>query len=210
MTFSIIATDPVTNQIGYAVASKAFYVGIIGFSQPGLGAILCQGETNFENGPTALKLLKQGKSLQEIVQEIKSLDARIEYQQLGLVDYLGNAFAFTGEECSGWAGHKTKKGVSCQGNILTGPKVIDSMLEAYESTEGMMIERLMAALQVGDKTGGDKRGKQSASIKVVSPGQGFMGSDVVVDLNIYDHVDPVDELARVTNILLKYMKSGHP
>ena len=205
MTFSIIATDPITNQIGYAVASKAFYVGIIGFSQPGLGAILCQGETNFENGPTALKLLKQGKSLQETVQEIKSLDARIEYQQLGLVDYLGNAFAFTGEECSDWAGHKTKKGVSCQGNILTGPKVIDSMLEAYESTEGMMIERLMAALQVGDKTGGDKRGKQSASIKVVSPGQGFMGSDVVVDLNIYDHVDPVDELARVTDILLNYI-----
>jgi uncharacterized Ntn-hydrolase superfamily protein len=205
MTFSIIATDPITNQIGYAVASKAFYVGIIGFSQPGLGAILCQGETNFENGPTALKLLKQGKSLQETVQEIKSLDARIEYQQLGLVDYLGNAFAFTGEECSDWAGHKTKKGVSCQGNILTGPKVIDSMLEAYESTEGMMIERLMAALQRGDKTGGDKRGKQSASIKVVSPGQGFMGSDVVVDLNIYDHVDPVDELARVTDILLNYI-----
>lgn len=205
MTFSIIATDPITNQIGYAVASKAFYVGIIGFSQPGLGTILCQGETNFENGPTALKLLKQGKSLQETVQEIKSLDARIEYQQLGLVDYLGNAFAFTGEECSDWAGHKTKKGVSCQGNILTGPKVIDSMLEAYESTEGMMIERLMAALQVGDKTGGDKRGKQSASIKVVSPGQGFMGSDVVVDLNIYDHVDPVDELARVTDILLNYI-----
>ena len=80
------------------------------------------------------------------------------------------------------------------------------MLEAYESTEGMMIERLMAALQVGDKTGGDKRGKQSASIKVVSPGQGFMGSDVVVDLNIYDHVDPVDELARVTNILFNYLK----
>ena len=205
MTFSIIATDPITNQIGYAVASKAFYVGIIGFSQPGLGAILCQGETNFENGPTALKLLKQGKSLQETVQEIKSLDARIEYQQLGLVDYLGNAFAFTGEECSDWAGHKTKKGVSCQGNILTGPKVIDSMLEAYESTEGMMIERLMAALQRGDKTGGDKRGKQSASIKVVSPGQGFMESDVVVDLNIYDHVDPVDELARVTDILLNYI-----
>ncbi|MCB2172885.1 DUF1028 domain-containing protein [archaeon] len=205
MTFSIIATDPITNQIGYAVASKAFYVGIIGFSQPGLGAIHCQGETNFENGPTALKLLKQGKSLQETVQEIKSLDASIEYQQLGLVDYLGNAFAFTGEECSDWAGHKTKKGVSCQGNILTGPKVIDSMLEAYESTEGMMIERLMAALQRGDKTGGDKRGKQSASIKVVSPGQGFMGSDVVVDLNIYDHVDPVDELARVTDILLNYI-----
>ena len=205
MTFSIIATDPVTNQIGYAVASKAFYVGIIGFSQPGLGAILCQGETNFENGPTALKLLKQGKSLQEIVQEIKSLDTRIAYQQFGLVDYLGNAYAFTGQECSDWAGHKTKKGVSCQGNILTGPKVIDSMLEAYESTEGMMIERLMAALQVGDKTGGDKRGRQSASIKVVSPGQGFMGSDVVVDLNIYDHVDPVDELARVTDILLNYI-----
>lgn len=205
MTFSIIATDPFTNQIGYAVASKAFYVGIIGFSQPGLGAILCQGETNFENGPTALKLLKQGKTLQDIVQEIKSFDARIEYQQLGLVDYLGNAFAFTGEECSDWAGHKTKKGVSCQGNILTGPKVIDSMLEAYESTEGMMIERLMAALQVGDKAGGDKRGRQSASVKVVSPGQGFMGSDVVVDLNIYDHVDPVDELARVTDILLNYI-----
>ena len=207
MTFSIIASDPITNQIGYAVASKAFYVGIIGFSQPGLGAILCQGETNFENGPTALKLLKQGKSLQEIVQEIKSFDSRIAYQQFGLVDYLGNAYAFTGQECSDWAGHITKRGVTCQGNILTGPDVLESMLDTFESAEGMMVEQLIAALQVGDKTGGDKRGRQSASIKVVSPGHGFMGSDVIIDLNIYDHVNPVNELARVTNILLKYMKS---
>ena len=182
MTFSVMASDPKTNLIGYAVASKAFYVGIIGFIEPGLGAVLCQGETNFKNGPATLKLIKNGKTLQESVQEIRSMDSRIEYQQLGLVDHLGNAFAYTGEECSTWAGHITEGSVTCQGNILTGPDVIDSMLETYESTEGMMVERLMAALQSGDKAGGDRRGKQSACVKVVSPGQGFMGSDVVIDL----------------------------
>jgi len=99
--------------------------------------------------------------------------------------------------------------VTCQGNILAGSEVVDSMVEAYRSSKGMMVERLIAALMAGDNVGGDKRGKQSASIKVVSPGGGFLGSDVVVDLNIYDHVDPVVELARITNTLIRYMKMGN-
>jgi len=206
MTFSIMVSDPNQNKIGYAVASKAFYVGIIGFSQPGLGAVLCQGQTNFKNGPTALKLLEQGKTPQQTIDELKTNDPQIQNQQLGLVDYLGNACAFTGDECSEWAGHLSKKGITCQGNILTGPGVIDSMFEVYTSSEGMMVERLLAALKAGELAGGDSRGKQSAAVKVVSPGSGFMGSDVVFDLNIYDHVEPITELSRVTDILLQHVK----
>jgi uncharacterized Ntn-hydrolase superfamily protein len=206
VTFSIIASDPSKNQIGYAVASNTFHVGIIGFSKPGIGAILCQGETNFSNGPFALDLQSKQNTIQQVLHEIKSIDDRIEYQQIGLVDSKGGALAFTGRKCSDWAGHRIGEGFSCQGNILTGPDVIDSMLETYESTEGMMVECLLSALVSGDRAGGDKRGKQSASIKVVSPGSGFAGSDVIVDFSIYDHIEPVTELERVTNIALNYIK----
>jgi uncharacterized Ntn-hydrolase superfamily protein len=206
MTFSIMATDPETNQIGYAVASKTFYVGMIGFIKPAIGAILCQGKSNLKNGPFALNMIEKGYLLNQIIDELKGIDSRIESQQLGLVDAVGNVYAFTGSECNDWAGHKMKKGYTCQGNILTGGDVLEGMCEAFESSEGLLVERLMAALLAGDNIGGDSRGKQSASLKVVSPGGGFGGSDIVADLHIYDHVEPVAELARITDIAVGYMK----
>ena len=206
MTFSMMATDPETNQIGYAVASKTFSVGIIGFSEPGQAAILCQGHSNLSNGPTALNLIQNGKTLKQALNELKRTDSTIEKQQLGVVDAAGNVLAYTGSECGDWAGHIVKERYTCQGNILTGPEVLTSMCDAFESTEGFLVERLMAALVAGNASGGDKRGKQSASVKVVSPGGGFAGSDVVADLHIYDHIEPVVELARVTDIAVGYMK----
>ena len=206
MTFSIMATDPETNQIGYAVASKTFSVGIIGFSEPGQAAILCQGQSNLSNGPIALNLIQNGKTLMEALHEIKRIDSSFEKQQFGMVDASGDVLAFTGSECSDWAGHTRQEGYTCQSNILTGPEVLASMCDAFESIEGFLVERLMAALLAGDASGGDRLGKQSASVKVVSPGGGFAGSDVVADLHIYDHVEPVVELGRITEIAVGYMK----
>ena len=127
MTFSIMATDPETNQIGYAVASKTFSVGIIGFSEPGQAAILCQGHSNLSNGPTALNLIQNGKTLKQALNELKRTDSTIEKQQLGVVDAAGNVLAYTGSECGDWAGHIMKERYTCQGNILTGPEVLASM-----------------------------------------------------------------------------------
>ena len=206
MTFSIMATDPVKNQIGYAVASKTFYVGVIGFSEPGLGAVLCQGETNFDNGPKILGLIRRGKTLQQIVEQLRREDPRIEEQQLGIVDWTGNVIAYTGKNCDEWAGHLTFEGYVCLGNILTGREVLNSMSKTYKSSKGLMAERLVNALLAADAVGGDRRGKQSASIKLVSPRSGFNGSDTLLDLNIYDHVEPVIELARITKIALEYLK----
>ena len=200
-----MATDPTRNQIGYAVASKTFYVGIIGFTLPGIGAVLCQGKSNLNNGPTILNHIKQGKSLQQIIEEIKTKDPEIEKQQLGIVDSTGNTYAFTGRDCNEWAGHQSFDGYTCQGNILTGPEVVDSMSMEFESSTGTMAERLMNALIAGDKAGGDRRGKQSASIKVVSPDSGFNGIDTFLNLHIYDHVEPVAELDRITKIALTYI-----
>ena len=201
-----MATDPEKNQIGYAVASNTFYVGIIGSSEPGQAAILCQGQSNLRNGPTALNLIQNGKTLKQALNELKRTDSMIEKQQFCMADAAGNVLVYTGSGCSDWAGYIMKQGYTCQGNILTGPEVLASMCDAFESTEGVLVEHPMAALHAGDATGGDRRGKQNASVRVISQGGGFTGSDVVADLNIYDYVDPVVELGRVTDIAVGYMK----
>jgi uncharacterized Ntn-hydrolase superfamily protein len=177
---------------------------VVPYAQAGVGAIATQSYVNVRYGPEGLKLLAQGKSAKETIDALVAEDAGRDRRQVGIVDRNGEAASFTGPGCLPWAGQKTGPNFACQGNLLTGPEVVDAMVNAYTSTTGPLAWRLMAALEAGDRAGGDKRGKQSAAIVVVRDKGGPMGaSDRYIDLRVDDHPDPVPELARILNLRLK-------
>lgn len=200
MTFSIVARDG--DAFGVAVASKFLAVGaLVPWARPGAGAVATQAYANISYGPQGLELLGLGRAAEEVVQILIGGDADREQRQLGVVDAAGNAASFTGTECIDWAGGTIGEGYAVQGNILAGPSVVGSMAEAYERTEGDLAARLVAALGAGDGVGGDRRGRQSAAVLVVSPGGGYGGTtDVVADLRVDDHPNPMRELARLLEI----------
>lgn len=201
MTFSIVAWDPSpeTPEWGVAVASKFLAVGsAVPWAKAGAGAVATQALANLAYGPDGLELLSKGKTAQDVVDELTGADDGRAERQLGVVDSAGRAATFTGDQCFDWAGGKTGDGYCCQGNILTGPEVVDAMVEAFESSEGELATRLLAALRAGDEAGGDSRGRQSASIYVVREGGGYMGGiDRSVDLRVEDHEAPIGELERL-------------
>jgi uncharacterized Ntn-hydrolase superfamily protein len=204
-TFSIVAYDPDKKEWGVAVASKYLAVGsAVPFAKAGVGAVATQASVNVSYGPRGLELLAKDKSAEEAVKELTDADKGKEFRQLGIVDAEGNAAAFTGKKCSAWAGHKTGKHYTCQGNILKGEEVITKMAEAFEKAKGPLAWRMMEALEAGDQAGGDKRGKQSAAILVVREGKGpNRFGDRLIDLRVDDHKDPVPELARILNLRLR-------
>jgi uncharacterized Ntn-hydrolase superfamily protein len=125
-------------------------------------------------------------------------DRQKDQRQAGVVDAKGGAATFTGAKCQAWAGGKTGKHYACQGNILTGPEVVDAMAKAFEEAKGPLAWKLMAALEAGERAGGDKRGKQSAAILVVKPNAGYGGgNDRYIDFRVDDHETPLQELARI-------------
>jgi uncharacterized Ntn-hydrolase superfamily protein len=198
-TFSIAAYDPDKQEWGVAVASKYLAVGaVVPWAKAGVGAVATQAAVNISFGPKGLELLGQGKSAAEVVKLLTEEDKGRDYRQLGVVDAKGEAATFSGEKCNAWAGGKSGKFYTCQGNILAGEKVIDAMAEAFEKTKGPLAWKLMAALDAGDQAGGDKRGKQSAALLVVRDKAGPNGiSDRYLDFRVDDHKDPVPELARI-------------
>lgn len=198
-TFSIVAMDPATDEWGIAVASKVPDVGyIVPWIKPGVGAVATQAYANPYFGPWALELLSMGKSAEEVLEMILQKDTLPEQRQVGIVDQDGRAAAYTGESTLEWSGHKNASHVSVQGNILTGPDVIDSMYAVFQRTEGLLAERLLAALEAGEKAGGDKRGKQSAALYVIRKRGGYQGvDDRLVDIKVIDNPDPVKELRRL-------------
>ena len=200
MTFSIVARDG--EAFGVAVASKFLAVGaLVPWARPGAGAVATQAYANISYGPQGLELLGLGRSAEEVVQILTGADVEREQRQLGVVDAAGNAASFTGSECITWAGGTIGEGYAVQGNILAGSSVVESMAEAYERTEGDLAARLVAALAAGDGVGGDRRGRQSAALLVVSPSGGYGGTtDIVADLRVDDHKNPVRELARLLEI----------
>ena len=204
MTFSIVAWDGDVDppEWGVAVASKFLAVGaVVPWARAGAGALATQAFANLAYGPSGLELLAGATSAQDVVDRLTSPDEEREHRQLGVVDARGRAATFTGSECFDWAGGVAGDGYCCQGNILTGSEVVERMAAAFESSTGSLAERMLAALEAGDRAGGDRRGRQGAAILVVREGGGYGGGvDTAVDLRVDDHDEPVAELLRLWDI----------
>jgi uncharacterized Ntn-hydrolase superfamily protein len=204
-TFSIVAYDPEAREWGVAVASKYLAVGsVVPWARAGVGAIATQAYVNVNYGRDGLELLKKGKSAQETLDTLTAADRGRDYRQVGIVDAHGKVASFTGKKCNAWAGSKTGKNYTCQGNILASEKVVEAMARAFEKSSGKPLAwRLMSALEAGEKAGGDKRGKQSAALLVVREGAGPNRiGDRYLDFRVDDHKDPIPELARILNLRL--------
>ena len=199
MTFSIVACDLDAEQIGVAVASKFLAVGaVVPYLAAGVGAVATQALANTAYGPNGLALLSGSASPREALNALTEADADAAERQAGIVDARGRSASFTGAGCLPWSGGRTGPRFAAQGNLLAGPAVIDEMANAFEATGGRLGERLLAALAAGDRAGGDRRGRQSAALVIVSPGGGYAGgNDRFCDLRVDDHADPVTELARL-------------
>lgn len=197
MTYSIVARDPQTGELGVAVASRFFAVGgIVPHILSGVGAIATQAFVSPLYGTSGLELLAEGLTPQAIVERLTTNDKGSAQRQLHLIDASGRNAAFTGDKCIDWAGHLLADNVSIAGNMLAGPQVVAKTLEAYlEHMERPLPERLLIAMQAGEDAGGDKRGKQSAALKI------FRDQDYpFLDIRADDHPDPLAELRRLYSV----------
>lgn len=199
MTFSIVAYDPKTEELGVAVQSKFISVGsVVPWAKAGVGAIATQSVINTTYGPDGLKLLAEGKSVEETIKILTDQDDGRDFRQVGMIDTSGNGAAYTGKSCYDWAGHRVGKNCVVQGNILVDEAVIDQMIDAFEQTEGHLAERLLTALDAGQAAGGDRRGKQAAALYVVKEKGGYLQkNDRMIDLRVDEHPDPIKELTRI-------------
>ena len=212
-TFSIIAYDPMTQELGVAVQSRAFRAGAaVPWAEAGVGAVATQAAANQFYGPRAMELLKEGKSSTEVVRIITGEDTGEDRRQVAVIDALGRSAAYTGAGILGranYAGHVAGPTYSVQGNTLAGPQVLVEMARAYEESTGEMAERLMAALEAGHAAGGDVRGMQSGGILVVRPIDGNRTTDRWVDIRVDDAEDPFKELRRLLDISLSGRQADH-
>ena len=175
-TFSIVAYLQQSSEWGIAVASKFPAVGaVVPWARADAGAVATQSFANTSFGPTGLDRMSGGMSASDALVSMLSSDPDKEQRQVGLVDADGQSATFTGNKCHDWAGGLTGNGYAIQGNILTGPEVVQAMEKAYLESEGDLAARLFAALFSGDRAGGDRRGRQSAAILVVQPKGGYGG-----------------------------------
>ena len=202
-TFSFVAVDTASGIAGVVVASKFFAVGsVVPWARAEIGAIATQSFANTTFGPEGLALLEAGHAPQEALDALIAPDEGRDQRQVGIVDAHGRSATYTGAKCMAWAGGKSGPGYAAQGNILTGPEVVDLMVESFHSTAGQFLgDRLMDALEAGDAAGGDSRGRQSAALLLVQIGQGYGGfNDLLCDVRVDDHADPIRELRRVYNV----------
>jgi uncharacterized Ntn-hydrolase superfamily protein len=211
-TFSIVARDRTTGELGIGVASKFLAVGAaVPWARAGAGAIATQAWANLSYGPDGLDLLQRGAAAEEVVKRLTEPDENREHRQLGIVDRDGNTAAWTGTDCFNWAGHRTGSGYTCQGNILTGPDVVDAMAETFEHASGPLPERLVGALEAGQARGGDSRGQQSAALYVVKDKGSYGGFlDRYVDLRVDDHAEPIPELRKLLEMHRLYFGATEP
>ncbi len=214
-TFSIVAFDPTTQELGIGVQSRAFGAGAaVPYAKPGVGAVATQASANRQYGPKAIALLEQGLSVEDVVKRMTDEDEGRSTRQVAVIDAKGRSAVYTGPgvlernaASGGFAGHVAGTHYSVQGNTLAGVDVVKAMATAYEQGEGSMAERLMDALDAGQAKGGDTRGMQSAGILVVRPLPPASTNTVerIVDIRVDDHEDPFKELRR-----LLYMTTGVP
>src|SRR4051794_11558122 len=211
MTFSIVARSDDGESWGVAVASKFLAVGsAVPAAIAGIGAVATQAAANVAWKAEALALLDEGTPADVALQRLVEDDDGRDHRQAGIVDVTGGAATHTGAECLHWAGGVTGDGVAIQGNILTGPEVVEAMKTAWDaSANEPFAARLLVALTAGDRAGGDSRGRQSAALLVVREGAGYGGGDdIAVDLRVDDHADPVVELARLLDLNELYLTAS--
>ena len=196
-TFSITARCHRTGELGVAVSTKVPAVGMLcPFVRSNVGAIASQSFVNPYLGIWGLEYLAEGHTAEETLVYLKSRDAGIEYRQLGIVDSHGGSAAFTGGDCDTWRGDLTGPNYAIAGNMLVGVETLEAMKESFESDDSRpLVERLLAALAAGQAVGGDKRGRQSAAVKVYSTEE-----YPALDLRVDEHPDPVAELQRVYDV----------
>jgi uncharacterized Ntn-hydrolase superfamily protein len=208
-TFSIVAIDPESGELGVAVASRYFSVGsVVPWAMADVGAVATQADVNVGYGQQALDLLRQGVTAPEALKKLLAEDKfpGKDGRQVAIVDAKGNVAAYTGPQAPNWAGDRQGKTWSAQGNILVGPQVPQAMGKAFEGTQGALAEKLFAALKAGDAAGGDARGRQSASMLVVRKGGGRnTNNDRTIYINVDDNPDPFTELRRLLDLNLAYL-----
>ncbi len=206
MTYSIVARDGETGELGVAVQSHYFQVGpVVPWALAGVGAVATQSMVNVSFGPLGLDYMGAGYSAQQALKALLAGDAQPEVRQVALVDATGNVAAHTGARCIPAAGHRTGDGLSCQANLMEKDSVWDAMYEAYVSDQGPLAERLLAALDAAEAESGDIRGRQSAAMLVVSgKPTGHSWEDRLIDLRVEDAPDPLAELRRLLRFKRAY------
>jgi uncharacterized Ntn-hydrolase superfamily protein len=205
-TFSIVARDAQTGEMGVAVQSHWFSVGsIVAWGEAGVGVVATQSFVNPSFGQRGLELLKGGKTANEVVDELIASDEGRDVRQLAIVDSKGNSFAYTGSKCISGAGHVVGDNYSVQANMMLNNTVWGEMSKAFENTKGQLAERLVAALEAAQNVGGDIRGKQSACLLVVKgEATGNLWEDRVIDLRVEDNPEPIDEIKRLLSVYRAY------
>ncbi|MEQ9643068.1 MAG: DUF1028 domain-containing protein [Alphaproteobacteria bacterium] len=197
MTYSIVARDPDSGAFAVAVATCNLAVGaLVPFAKAGVGAVASQARSNPLFGGWALDLLEQGADAETVVAEVTARDDSRDHRQLHVIDAQGRSAVFTGAQCVAWAGAESHDGFSVAGNMLSGPEVLPAMVAAYRGSNGEAQPlRLMAVLRAGEAAGGDKRGRQSAAMRIVTD-QPYPWLDLRVD----DDVDPVARLQHLLDL----------
>jgi uncharacterized Ntn-hydrolase superfamily protein len=205
VTYSVVARDPTTGELGVAVQSHYFGVGpVVPWLRPGVGAVATQASVEFGYGPKALDLLSAGTDPEEALRRLTEADDNAAVRQVALVDAQGRVATHTGERCIAEAGHRTGDGWSVQANMMTNATVPDAMADAFQRTTGDLATRLLAALDAAEVEGGDIRGKQSAALVVVSGDPATPSWDRIVDVRVDDAPEPLDELRRLVEVRTAY------
>jgi uncharacterized Ntn-hydrolase superfamily protein len=220
-TFSILAYDPATGEVGGAVQSRVFSVGNgVLWAEAGVGAVATQAIVDVSYGPQAMALLEEGVAPEQVIRRVWEADPdprpddwSKQGRQFAVIDARGQVAAYTGPRATEWAGHRscTTAGHHCtaQGNILAGEAVVDAMVRAFEATAGHLSLRLLAALEAGQAAGGDRRGMQSAAMLIVGEDRGvWLNNDVVLRLQVDDHAEPIGELRRLVEIAARQRERG--
>jgi uncharacterized Ntn-hydrolase superfamily protein len=212
MTFSIVARDPTTGDLGVAVESKFLAVGsVVPWAQAGIGAVATQAAANVAYGPDGLRAMASGAAAGDALAELVAGDDLRDQRQVGLVDAAGRAASHTGRHCFDWAGGRTGDGYAAQGNILAGAGVVDALADRFIAGGMPFPELLVACLADADAAGGDRRGRQSAALLVVRASGGYGGgNDRWIDLRVDDHADPIAEVGRVLALQRLYFDRPAP
>ncbi|MCP2520034.1 DUF1028 domain-containing protein [Candidatus Aminicenantes bacterium AC-335-B20] len=205
-TYSIVAYDPETGQLGVAVQSHWFSVGsIVPWVEAEVGAVATQSFVDISYGPLGLELMKAGKSAEQALQALLKADKNKSVRQVAMIDFKGRVAVHTGKNCIPEAGHYIGKNYSCQANLMLKNTVWKAMAVAFENAGGELVDRLMAALEAAEREGGDIRGKQSAAIIVVrGKSSGVWWKDRIYDLRVEDHSNPLAELKRLIKLAKAY------